>query len=185
MTYHPGQPVLPELPSGKSVWFRLADEALTLSIYHPRGGPKAPLSAARSSRSYSRFERHMALEPSPHPSGTESEPRQRILENDEARAFVIYDARTGDVLAMHRLHAPAGLRAPADSTIEAQVLKCAAAALGRRKSGVGIKCLGSELPSLGGGIRVDPANGEIYQSTGHAGQDHDVPGTPATHPRRP
>jgi hypothetical protein len=126
------------------------------------------------------------LAPLPHSSEAEAQPRQRILEHDEARAFVIYDTSTGDVLAMHRLHAPAGLRAPADATVEARVLKCAAATLGRHKSKIAILHSGTDLPRFGGKIRIDPQERKVGDADDEGSDAFTIePGTRGAHLQRP
>jgi hypothetical protein len=84
----------------------------------------------------------------------------RTLRTEETGYFVVYDRRTGQVLAVHHVTALPGVRVPSDDAIARRMRACAAEAIGRRAAELAILRT-PEAPAVSPALRVDIATGKL------------------------
>lgn len=85
---------------------------------------------------------------------------QRIIQVEETAHFVVYDRRTGEVLAVHHISALPGVRAPSEHVITRRVRTCAAEALGRRPAELAVLTT-PDAPAISPALRVDLTTGRL------------------------
>ena len=85
---------------------------------------------------------------------------QRVLDREQTAHFIVYNRRTGNILAVHHLSAFSGVRAPSDRVIERRVLGCAAEALNCATGELRLLAT-PEATSVSPGMRVDPVTGKL------------------------
>jgi hypothetical protein len=74
--------------------------------------------------------------------------------------FIVYDARSGDILAVHHVTALPGVRVPSDALVQRRVLACAADALDR--SAADLRLLATpEAQTISPGLRIDVSTGKL------------------------
>ena len=88
------------------------------------------------------------------------ERRARTYDAEQSATFVIHDRASGEVLAVHHITALPGVRTQSDRLVKAQVVQCAADALGRAVGDLGV-VQAKERLSMAPGLRVDPATGKL------------------------
>jgi hypothetical protein len=89
-----------------------------------------------------------------------AEDSTRTLETEETAHFIVYDRRTGKVLAVHYVTALPGVHAPSEAVIIRRVRTCAAEAIGRRTTELGVLRT-PHAPAISPGMRVDVATGTL------------------------
>jgi hypothetical protein len=85
---------------------------------------------------------------------------RRIIRAEETAHFVVYDKRTGAILAVHHVSALPGVRAPSEAVITRRVRACAAEALRRRPVELAILTT-RDAPTISPGLRVDVSSGRL------------------------
>jgi hypothetical protein len=68
--------------------------------------------------------------------------------------FIIYEARSGDIVAVHHVTALPGVKVPSDAFVQKRVLACAAEALDRDAAALRLLAT-AEAPTMAPGMRVD------------------------------
>jgi hypothetical protein len=87
----------------------------------------------------------------------------RTYDTQQTACFVIYDRRSGDILAVHHLSALPGVRSHSDRVVRKRVLMCAAEALERPTGD--LRLLRTSRPiTVAPGLSVDVATGTLRQS---------------------
>lgn len=89
-----------------------------------------------------------------------AEPRRRTVKSAQTGHFVMYDRRTGRVLAVHHLTALPGVQAPSEAVIVRRLRACTADAVGRRGAELAILRT-REAPVVSPSLRVDVAAGRL------------------------
>ena len=73
---------------------------------------------------------------------------------EQTAHFIIYEARSGDILAVHHVTALPGVTVPSDAFVQKRVLACAAEALDR--DAAELRLLGTaEAHGIAPGMRID------------------------------
>jgi hypothetical protein len=102
--------------------------------------------------------------------------RRRALEREEAIGFVVHDARSGEIVALHSVIGMEGVPAPDVRTVEHQVLKCTARAYDR-KIGELKAVTAPEMPSGNMSESVNVESGAIVGRASAGGTGSVEPGT--------
>ena len=89
-----------------------------------------------------------------------AERRRRTLGSEQTGHFVVYERRTGRVLAAHHLTALPGVPIPREEVIVRRLRTCAADALGRRALELAVLRT-REAPAMSASLRVDVAAGRL------------------------
>ena len=80
--------------------------------------------------------------------------------DEQTAHFVIYDAKTGRILAVHHVTALAGMRVPTEALVQKRVLACAAEALDRNAADLRLLAT-AEAKTVSPGVRVDVATAKL------------------------
>jgi hypothetical protein len=89
-----------------------------------------------------------------------AERRRRTLASEQTVHFVVYERRTGRMLAAHHLTALPGVRIPSEEVIVRRLRTCAADVLGRRAVDLAVLRT-REAPAMSAPLRVDVATGRL------------------------
>lgn len=79
---------------------------------------------------------------------------------DKTAHFILYDARSGAILAVHHVTALPGVRVPSEALVQKRVLACAAEALGRNAADLRVLAT-PEAQTILPGLRVDASTGTL------------------------
>jgi hypothetical protein len=83
-----------------------------------------------------------------------------VVRQRETAHFVVYDKRSGQILAVHHVTALPGVSAPSDDVVTRRVRACAAEALGRASTDLAVLAT-PRPPVISPGVRVDTATGRL------------------------
>jgi hypothetical protein len=79
---------------------------------------------------------------------------------EQTAHFIVYEAGSGDILAVHHLTALPGMRVPSNALVQKRVLACAAEALARSAAELRLLAT-SHAQTISPGMRVDPSTQQL------------------------